>query len=162
MYEAITDLMQAIQNTSGQTNANPNGKVDPPPQITSIKAESLAPGIHKVQIIYNNPVQRGIIYHFEFSDNADFRAGSTILSQSGPSRDHIVNLGAGNIFWRGFSQYPTSAPNSPVYAPAPLDAGGAARTAPITGTGSGTDDSELPRGAAGFGFTADRSPRLPR
>jgi hypothetical protein len=160
LYEAIYDLMQGIRNTSDQTNANPNGTVAAPPQITSIGAVALAPGVHKVQIVDNSPVKRGIIYHFEFSNTPNFQQGTVVLSQSGPSRDHIITLGAGAIHWRGFSQYPTGDPSAPVYADAPLDAGGAARTAGITGTGSGTDDSLNPRSGGGFGSTLERLPGL--
>jgi hypothetical protein len=160
-YEAIHDLMQAIANISNQGNTNPNGPVDPPPAISSISAVALAPGVHKVQIVDNNPVRRGIIYHFEFSTTENFQPGTVVLAQSGPSRDLIITLGAGPTFWRGFSQYPTSDPSEAVYVAGSVDAGGAARNVAITGAGSGSDGTLQQRNGGGFGFQTERNPKLP-
>lgn len=160
LYEALSDFSTAVGNISSQVNANPNGPVPPPPQVSAVSAVALSPGVHKVTIEDNNPVNRGIIYHFEFSTTPHFEPGTVVLAQSGPSKDAIVPLGAGNIFWSGFSQYPTSDPSAPVYAAVALDAGGDARTTPITGAGSGTEPIESPQPGAGFGFTPSRP--LPR
>lgn len=159
LYEAFYDLMTAVSNTSDQTNSNPNGPVPAPPQVSSVTAVALAPGLHHVQVEDNSPVQRGVIYHFEFSLFANFPTGTVILAQSSPSRDALINTGAGGIFWRAYSQYPTSAPSPPVYASGAVDAGGSARLVGISGAGSGTEPSVRPLGGAGFGFNTNRLPR---
>lgn len=159
-FEAFSDLMSAVNNISTQGNTNPNGPVAAPPQISAVTAKVLSPGVHQVSIEDNSPVNRGIIYHFELSTTPHFETGTVVLAQSGPSKDAIVNTGAGPLFWRGFSQYLTSDPSLPVYAGAAVDAGGAARTTPLTGAGSGTEPISKPQGGAGFGFTSNRPDQL--
>ncbi len=148
--------MQSHNHVAAQANVAPVGQVPAPPPVSNIDVTA-AGGIHKAVITDNNPVQQGIIYHFEKSDTPAFRTGSTYLVQSGPSRtlDHFH--GAGEVFWRGYSQYPSSGPSTPVYfgseqAPTPVNAGGAiVGPTPPQSTGSGTDQGQLPQGGLGFG-----------
>lgn len=163
LLKMMQQLEGAVNNVGGQVNAAPVGSTGAPPKISSVTAVALSAGVHKVQIHDNNPATRGLEYHFEFSTTQNFEPGTVVLSQSGPSRDHIISLGAGPIFWRAYSQYGgASPPSAPVYAGGSVDAGGGARTAAITGAGSGTESSLQPQPGAGFGFTPDRSPRLPK
>lgn len=164
MQEALDDLQNQIHLMAQQTNANPTGSVQAPPQISSVSVSFPAPGVHQVSIQDNNPVSRGIVYHFEASTTADF--SQPILVQSGPSRDHVNFYGKGPLFWRGFSQYPASPPSAPVYlgtptSPTAADAGGAiARTGDLGGSGSGSEPTSNFRGGAGFGFDANRGVSL--
>lgn len=163
LLKIIREHEDAINNVGGQVNASPVGVTEAPPQISSVSVVALSAGVHKVQIQDNSPATRGLGYHFEFSTTKNFEPGTVVLSQSGPSRDHIITLGAGPIFWRAYSQYGgASPPSAPVYAPVAVDAGGNTRTVPITGAGSGTESSVQSQPGAGFGFNPDRSPRLPR
>ncbi len=170
-------LMQSHNHVAAQANVAPVGQVAAPPPISNLNVTA-ADGIHKAVITDNSPVQQGIIYHFEKSASPDFPTGQTYLVQSGPSRtlDHLH--GEGEIHWRAYSQYPASAPSTPVYfgtqqAPTPVNAGGTI-VGPIapTSTASGTDQGQLPQGGKGFGpgpevggtitdLNPGLSPRLP-
>jgi hypothetical protein len=164
--DEFTKMENALNLVSKQTNANPVGPVEKPPQIAAVTAKVLTPGVHSVQIQDNSPINRGITYHFEASETPGFE--NAVLVQSGPSRDlPAAALGGGKIYWRAYSQYPTSDPSQPVYfggqqTPKPVDAGGTARTSPITSAGSGTEPSLNPQLGAGFGFDTDRVPTTPK
>lgn len=162
MAEALQGIADAVQTVAKQTNANPQGPVAPPPKISSLSVVASG-GIHRVQIKDNGNVQRGIIYHLEYSTSPQFTTATTFLSHSGPSRDHGLFYGKGPIYWRGFSQYLTGPPSEPVYFgtqtnPTAVDAGGSI-VAPtvLSAAGSGTEPSVQPQGAAGFGFADGRN-----
>lgn len=152
----VKQVEMAINNLGAQLAASPVGVQAPPPQIAAVSAEAFAPGIHKVTIQDNSPVQRGVWYHYEASTTPEFRVGTTILSGTSQSRVHFASLGTGPVFWRAYSQYQASAPSDPVAAPAAIDAGGGARTGTFSGTGSGTEGSIQAQPGAGFGFNPDR------
>src|SRR6185369_6456682 len=145
LYRMFKQLEDAHNNAAQQTNASPVGVTDPPPQISSVKHEVLTAGTHKLTAEDNNPVNRGIHYIFEISTTKDFVPGTITVLPPSASRTAIVTTGAGAIFSRAYSQYQTSAPSSPVYAPSPVDAGGGARIATLGGTGSGTEPSNDPQ-----------------
>ena len=156
-------LMDSHNNAARQANVAPVGSVEAPPQISSLQVTA-AGGVHAAVITDNNPVNQGIIYHFERSSTPDFQTGTTHLAQSGPSRS-LTGHFAGNsdVYWRGYSQYQSSPPSAPVYfgseaAPTKVNAGGAiAGPTPPASTGSGTDQGVLPQGGLGFGPGADTS-----
>lgn len=162
LLDIIRQLEKAHNNAAAQVNASPVGVTSAPPQISAVKHEVLTAGVHKLTAVDNNPVRRGIHYIFEISTTPDFVPGTVTVLPPSTSRTAIVPTGAGPIFSRGYSQYQTSAPSLPVYAGAAVDAGGAARTGNLSGTGSGTESSNDPQAGAGFGFDPSRVPRLPR
>lgn len=156
LYDMVKQLEAAHNNIGAQVNAAPVGTTDAPPQIGAIHAEIMTAGVHKITITDNSPVSRGVQYFAEGSTTPDFKSGSVITIPMGPSRVAIVPTGAGAIHWRGFHQYPTSAPSDPVYAAAAVDAGGGARIASLSSPGSGTEPSLDPQPGAGFGFDPTR------
>jgi hypothetical protein len=158
-YEAFYDLMTAVGNISDQGNMNPNGPVASPPQISAITVVPKGGGVHQVTIQDNTPVTRGISYFAEYSLDPHFSTFTPV--SMGASRQMDVPAGTGNIFWRAYSSYQTSAPSLPIYHGASVNSTGttASAAAGIAGTGSGTEPSSQPRGAAGFGVINNRLPK---
>lgn len=163
--DEIAKFQTAFNTVNQQTNANPLGAVTPPQQISAIAVVPKGGGVHQVTIQDNYPVNRGIAYFAEYSTDPNFSTFTTV--NMGPSRQIDVPAGLGNIHWRGYSGYPTSAPSAPVYfggagSPTPVNSTGATASASagVPGTGSGTEPSNQPQGGAGFGFTPNRP--LPR
>lgn len=170
--EAFEDLMAAFHNVTQQTNSNPNGPVDAPPQISAVNVVASG-GVHDVTIQDDAPVNRGAHYFLDWDTDPQFKNARTI--SLGPTRQWRGTLGInGNVYFRGYHSYPTSAPSEAVYAgtqsnPTGFNAGsitlpvsGGNATGAITGptplptTGSGTEPSVQPQGAAGFGFNPQR------
>jgi len=161
LFALMKKYEDAINNIAAQANANPAApQASAPPQISSVNASVLAPGILHLQVQDNNPVTRGIWYHYEISTTPDFQIGTVIHAGATPSRDLLVNVGAGAVYARAYSQYLTSPPSSPVPAPAAVDPGGGTRTGSVSGAGSGTEPSLQPQPGAGFGNTPSRLPRF--
>jgi hypothetical protein len=138
--EAFDDIVSQLQNVAGQSNANPNGVTDPPISPSSLKVTA-AQGIFDAQIIDRNPVQRGINYFLEYSDNPGFSSPHTI--DLGQSRNHRVALGNNTLYWRAHSSYPTSARSAPVYH------GSQASPVAVVGGGTSTGPSFLPSEGSG-------------
>src|SRR5579864_8802672 len=169
--DEFRNLEQALNTIAQHTNANPLGPVDSPPQISSVIATPKGGGVHQITIQDSNPVARGINYFAEYSQTSDFANFTTV--PMGPSRQVDIAPGTGPIFVRAYSSYLTSQPSTPVYHggdPANQTAVNstgttAAVAAGIAGTGSGTEPSNNPKGAAGFGFDPVRgfnSPQIPQ
>jgi len=154
---------QALNTMAQQTNANPLGPVDPPPQISAVTVTPKGGGVHQVTIQDNNPIERGVEYFAEYSQTPDFSTFTSV--PMGPSRQVDVPVGTGPVYWKAYSAKKTSAPSAPIYhggteaAPAAVDSQGttAAVSAGIPGTGTGTEPSTDPRGSAGYGFDPVRS-----
>jgi hypothetical protein len=160
LYNIIKQLENAHNNVGSQVNASPSGTTAAPPQVSAVSATPISAGVLHVQIQDNNPVTRGLWYHYEISTTQDFQVGTVIHAGATPSRDLLIPAGGGAIFARAYSQYLTSPPSDPVHAPAAVDPGGTARNG-FVGAGSGTEPSTTPQPGAGFGFNPDRSPKLP-
>jgi len=165
LYQIVKSHQEAINNLGSQTNAQPVGSTQAPPQISRITATPKGGGVHQVTIFDNNPVQRGIRYFAEYSADPNFSTFSVVAMST--SRQIDVPAGTGDLFWRAYSQYPTSPPSLPVYhggtIPVAVNSTGATASAAagIPGTGSGTDQNLQPQGGSGFGINPDRSPKLP-
>ena len=160
--DEFSKLELAFNTVNQQVNANPLGEVPPPPQVSSVTVVPKGGGVHQVTIQDNNPVSRGIAYFAEYSLDPNFSTFTPVPMLS--SRQLDVPAGTGNLYWRAYSAYPTSAPSAPVYHGTAVNSTGttASAAAGIAGTGSGTEPSVQPQGAAGFGFNPDRGSRLPR
>ncbi|HEY2496566.1 MAG TPA: hypothetical protein VGK24_05815 [Candidatus Angelobacter sp.] len=157
LSEIFDAFEQAVNKVGVQTNANPVGtSTDAPPQISAVTAKVLVPGTLHLQIADNNPVTRGLWYHYEISSSPNFEVGTVIHAGATPSRDLIVSPGAGPLFARAYSQYLTSLPSLPVLVSGAVDPGGSARTGSIAGAGSGTEPQQAPQPGAGFGFLPSR------
>lgn len=159
LKKMFEQMQNALNNAAEQVNASPVGTTAAPPQISAIQVVPKGGGVHQVTIQDNNPVTRGISYFAEYSLDANFSTFTTI--PMGPSRQLDIPAGTGSLNWRGYSQYQTSAPSAPVYHEIAVNSTGATASAAagIAGTGSGTEPSVQPQGAAGFGFNPNRVPR---
>ena len=80
----------------------------------------------------------------------------------GPWRTHRGWVGAQNLYWRAYSQYPSGQASKPVYHGSAVDPlvvnhGGASPGPPIpASTGSGTASTDGRQGGAGYGFIQQR------
>lgn len=139
--QALDDLADHIQNVMNQTNSSPNGVTPPPPNPSALTVTA-SQGIFEAKIDDYNPVNRGINYFLEYSQNPQFSAPTTI--DLGQSRNHRANLGNQTLYWRAHSSYPTSTRSTHVYhgsasSPVAVSGGGAATgPAPLPSSGSGT------------------------
>ena len=140
LVEALQDIQKLVNNVGQQTNAEPTAQeIAPPPQIHALNVTAGA-GVAHVQITDENPVYRGISYHVQIATDRGFSA--PITQHMGPSRDIRIPVGNQPLYYRAFSDYPTSAPSSPIYhggaAPVPIAATGTDQPAIPFGQGSGT------------------------
>ena len=145
--------MGNIQSVMTQTNSSPTGQTPAPPPPSSLTVTS-AQGIFDAAIQDNNPVNRGINYFLEYSQEPGFSAPTVV--DLGASRNHRAYLGNKNLYWRAYSAYPTSERSSPVYhgsqATPIMVAGGGPNSGPnlLGSQGSGTTNG--PTGSdGGFG-----------
>jgi hypothetical protein len=144
MREALDDIVAHIGNVMDGTNTGPaNSQILPPPNINKLTVTA-SQGIFDAKIEDNNsPTVRNLGYFLEYSENNAF-SNPTVV-HLGPSRNWRGNLGNKQLFWRAYSQYPTSQRSTPVYhnggGPTPmpvLGGGGAIGPAIQTSSGSGT------------------------
>lgn len=163
MYaDALDDLQGQINSISQQTTASAEGSTPAPPQVSNVSVVASG-GIYDATITDNNPVYRGVNYFLEYSLTPGFSQPHVI--DLGASRTWRGFLGNQNLYWRGYSAYPTS-PASPVtyfgtVANPTLVAGGGATAGPTPqpSTGSGTTPSNGRSGGQGFGNNPTRGGR---
>ena len=140
LVQALKDLRTLIQNVGQQTNATPHAQqTPPPPQVNALKVTAGA-GIAHIQITDENAIYRGISYHVQYSTDPGFSA--PVTAHLGPSRDLRIPVGTQPLYYRAFSDYPTSAPSPPVYhggaVPSAVAALGESQPPIPAGQGSGT------------------------
>ena len=140
LYEALRDITEAHNQLVQQINGNVNGAPAPPRPIQSLVVNA-QDGIFHAQITDNGANYRGINYHLQYATDPSFSKPVTV--HLGPSRDYRAQLGNQSLYWRGFSDYPTSAHSDPVYhggsSPALVIGGGSIAGPTIPpGQGSGT------------------------
>lgn len=156
--KALDDLASRISHVGVQVVAGTFGVTPAPPRISSLSVTA-ANGIYDIAIQDNNPVQRGIEYFLEYSLTANF-AQPTVI-HLGATRNERRYLGNLTLYWRGYSQYPTSPPSPVVYfgsasAPTPVVGGGSAGPAPQPSNGSGTAPGNGLSGGQGYGSQPNR------
>jgi hypothetical protein len=159
LRQALDDLASQIANVGAQVNAATQGNTLAPPQISSLSVTA-AGGIFDAVIQDNNPVSRGIEYFLEYSLTP---VGPWTVVSLGPSRGPWRGtLGNQTLYWRGYSQYPTSAPSAVVYfggaanPTAVVGGGTAAGPAPQPSAGSGTAPTNGLSGGQGYGSLPTR------
>lgn len=161
-YQAFRNIQKQLQNLSTQGNAALNGpQVYPPPQINAVSVTASG-GVAHIQITDNNPnLYRGVQYHVQYATDAGF--SSPCNGPSGPSRDIRIPVGNQPLYYRVFSDYPTSAPSTPVYhgGSTPIAVAATGDTAPPVpaGQGSGTG---TPGQISGYGPLPWRGNNPPR
>jgi hypothetical protein len=147
LAETVQQLADAINHTQVGTS------VVPPPNNISGIFITQQNGNFDITITDNNPVVRGIEYIVEWATNSNFIGARTIFL--GSSRTHNIalgNLGGASTYWRAYSQYPNSAPSTPIYYSGnPIVSGGTASAAPQPSTGSGTGSGLGQQPGQGYG-----------
>lgn len=145
--EALQDLQTALGNVGQQTNSTPNAQQTPaPPQIHALSVTASG-GVAHVQITDNNPIYRGTTYHVQYSTTPGFE--SPVNHYMGPSRDIRIPVGSQPLYYRAFSDLPTSGASSPVYH------GG---SQPVAVAATGTEQPPIPSGqGSGTGYAGQIS-----
>lgn len=158
LAQALDSIVRQIQNVATATASSVSGFSAAPSPISSLSVTA-ANGIFDVQIQDNSPVNRGVQYFLEYSTTPGFQ--QPILVSLGPARNFRSTWGSVTLYFRAYSQYPTSAPSAPVYFgppnnPTAVVGGGAAGPTIQASTGSGTAPNNGQSGGAGFGYTGSR------
>lgn len=156
---AFDDLASQIVALGNQVNVTPQGTTPPPIGISAISVAA-ADGIFDVALQDNNPVNRGIEYFLEYSLTADF--AQPLVIHLGTSRNWRGHFGNQTLYWRAYSQYPTSAPSpilpyGGVTSPIAVVGGGNPGPTLHASTGSGTAPSNGRSGGQGYGKQQNRT-----
>lgn len=156
---ALDSIVEQIQNVATATASSTSGFAPAPNPITSLSVTASG-GIFDVQVNDNSPVNRGVNYFLEYSTTPGFQ--QPVVVDLGASRNYRATWGNQTLYFRAFSQYPTSPPSSFVYfgpannPTAVVGGGSAAGPAIQPSTGSGTAPNTGTTGGAGFGYTGAR------
>lgn len=170
--DALRRIQEAILLTGKNTGTDPHGTLPPPPVIQNLDVKTDPNGLVHAVINDGNEVNRGVHYFVEYSTDKAF------------SKPHVVHLGAsrsmqplilpskddnGNpqtFYFRAYSQYPGSHPNTPVHfggtTPTPVTPGGNFQMTLIPSTGSGTAQNSGEQGGSGFGRVLTRPAQGPK
>jgi hypothetical protein len=142
LWETVTDIVTGVNNVAAQANADPGGEVPPPiaPQAVNVIGQD---GIFDAAITDHSANYKGVEYFLEHSTTSSF--SNPIVIHVGTSRNWRGSLGNQTLYWRAYSQYPTSQPSSKVYhggttTPMPVIGGGVSGPPLQTSQGSGTDN----------------------
>ena len=142
LAETIQAVVKQVSNVGQQTNATPAAQETPPPPQINALSVTAGGGVAHVQITDNNPIYRGTTYHVQYSTTPGFE--SPVNHFLGPSRDMRIPVGNQPLYYRAFSDTPTSGASTPVYH------GGAQ---PVAVAASGTIQPPIPAGqGSGTGF----------
>src|SRR5712672_3187717 len=128
VYEALTQIVNAVNSLGRATGVDPSGTIDPPAPIGSLNVTA-ADGIFDLAITDNSAVNRGIFYFAE----ADVTPGF--------NRPRV------------YSQYLGSDPSEPVTFGTPATAvpGGGTVTGPQLQPSTGSGTAPGTAGGSGFG-----------
>lgn len=156
VHEALSDIVNAVNNAAQQTNADPTSVTPPPPKISALNVTEQN-GVFDAQIQDHSAFNRGSSYMLEYSQTPNFQ--NTHVVHLGPSRNWRGNLGAGPLHFRAYSGYGSSAPSEPVYhggQPGIAVGSGVTQGPPMQqGMGSGTGSAT--QTGQGFGSLPYRS-----
>ena len=136
IFLAFRNIQKQLGNLSIQTNGSLVGPQNsPPPQVNAVNVMASG-GVAHVQITDNNSnLYRGITYHVQYATDAGFT--NPCNGPSGPSRDIRIPVGNQPLYYRAFSDYPTSGASAPVHY------GG---STPLAVAATGTDAPPIPPG----------------
>jgi hypothetical protein len=161
-------LEDSLNRMARQGNLNPVGQLQPPPKPTALTVTANAAGFHAIQIQDNTPATSGRVYHVEWDSSPQFTNPQPVVSNT-PYRNHNAFMAGQTAHYRVFASNGYGPPSEPTYfgtesLPTPVKSvsvvvgGTISGPSPLPSTGSGTEPSLLPRGAAGFGFEPERNP----
>jgi hypothetical protein len=155
-YEALTQIVNAVNSLGRATGVDPSGTIAPPAPIGRLSVTA-ADGIFDLAITDNSSVHRGIFYFAESDITPAF--SQPRVHFLGSSRNLRLALGNQTLYWRAYSQYLGSDPSEPVTfgTPATGVTGGGAGAGPALqgSTGSGTASGS--EGGSGFGVVTESS-----
>ena len=156
VYEAITQLVNAVNSLGRAVGVDPAGSIDAPAPIGSLSVTA-ADGIFDLAITDNSAVHRGIFYFAESDTSPAFSA--PVVHFLGSARNLRLALGNQTLYWRAYSQYLGSEPSRPVAFGAPPVAvtGGGAATGPSLQASQGSGTAPGSAGGSGFGRTPQRA-----
>ena len=151
IFDAFRNVQKQLGNLSTQVNGSLTAPQNSaPPQINAISVKASG-GVAHVQITDNNEnLYRGVHYHVQYSTDPGFSAPITHFM--GPARDARISVGTQPLYYRAYSDYPTSPASVPQYhggaQPIAVAAIGTEQPAIPSGMGSGTGTASQ---ISGFG-----------
>jgi len=150
IYEALTQLVNAVNAVGRATGVDPSGSISPPAPIGSLNVTA-AGGIFDLAITDNSAVHRGIFYFAESDTTPAFARPYVYFL--GSSRNYRVALGNQTLYWRAYSQYLGSDPSAPVTFGTPPAAvtGGGSTAGPALQPSQGSGTGPGTAGGSGFG-----------
>jgi hypothetical protein len=156
VYEALTQIVNAVNSAGRATGVDPSGTIDPPAPIGSVNVTA-AGGIFDIAITDNSAVHRGIFYFVESDTTPAF--ARPYVHFLGSSRNYRIAMGNQTLYWRAYSQYLGSDPSNPVTFGTPPTAvtGGGATAGPALQPSNGSGTAPGTGGGSGFGELAESS-----
>jgi hypothetical protein len=150
VYEALTQIVNAVNSLGRATGVDPSGTIDPPAPIGSLSVTA-ADGIFDLAITDNSAVNRGIFYFAESDVTRGFNSPRVYFL--GSSRNLRIMLGNQTLYWRAYSQYLGSDPSEPITFGTPATAviGGGTLTGPQLQPSTGSGTAPGTTGGSGFG-----------
>ena len=150
VYEALTQIVNAVNSLGRATGVDPSGTIDPPAPIGSLSVTAAA-GIFDLAITDNSAVNRGIFYFAESDVTPGFNGPRVYFL--GSSRNLRIMLGNQTLYWRAYSQYLGSDPSEPIAFGTPATAviGGGTATGPQLQLSTGSGTAPGTAGGSGFG-----------
>ncbi len=156
VYEALTQIVNAVNSVGRATGVDPSGTIAPPAPIGSVSVTA-ADGIFDLAITDNSSVHRGVFYFAESDTTPAF--AQPYVHFLGSSRNLRIALGNQTLYWRAYSQYLGSDPSEPVTfgTPATAITGGGTATGPALQASTGSGTASGSEGGSGFGQVAESS-----
>ena len=156
VYEALTQLVNAVNAVGRGTGVDPSGSIAAPSPIGSLNVRA-ADGIFDLAITDNSSLNRGIFYFAESDTSPAFH--QPYVHFLGSSRNLRVALGNQTLYWRAYSQYLGSETSQPVAFGTPPTAvsGGGTAAGPTLQPSSGSGTASGSEGGSGFGLVTQSS-----
>jgi hypothetical protein len=153
VYEALTQLVNAVNAVGRGTGIDPSGPISAPAPIASLNVTA-ADGIFDLAITDNSSVHRGIFYFAESDTTPAF--SRPYVHFLGSSRNCRVALGNQTLYWRAYSQYLGSDPSAPVtYGSPPIAVAGGGSAGPALQPSQGSGTAPGTAGGLGFGTVTE-------
>ncbi len=158
-YEALTQIVNAVNSLGRATGVDPSGTIAPPAPIGRLSVTA-ADGIFDLAITDNSAVNRGIFYFAESDTTPAF--SRPYVHFLGSSRNLRIAMGNQTLYWRAYSQYLGSEPSEPATfgSPATPVPGGGTGAGPALQPSAGSGTASGSEGGSGFG-TVTRSASEP-
>jgi hypothetical protein len=153
-YEALTQIVNAVNSLGRATGVDPSGTIHPPAPIGRLNVIS-ADGIFDIAITDNSAVNRGIFYFAESDTTPAFSQPRVYFL--GSSRNLRVAMGNQTLYWRAYSQYLGSDPSEAVTfgTPAAAVTGGGTAAGPALQASTGSGTASGSEGGSGFGVATE-------